>query len=210
MEALIRVGAADGIDDVLETASWHDCGVELDLTGLDADGERAVTAALDGGPVPVRSIHYGRTATVSLQEWELFASQLDRVVATAERFGCGQVSVAPPRAEVNESHTVRDLQEFMAQADAYAGDADLTVCFLLDGFMGDPEMMNTAFAELADPSLAAMVDLARLADGVNPVPILEKMDVAVRKLRLPVPVDEVGEHLGALDRDVTVVAEPPR
>lgn len=207
METLVRLDDAEDVDGFLEAVSWHHCAIELDLTGLDEAAYRTVAAALDDHPAPVKSVHYGRTATVSLQEWELFRSQLDTVTERAERFDCGVVSVAPPRAEINESHTVRDLQEFMVEANAYAVEADLDLCFLLDGFMKDPEMMNTAFGDLESPSLGVMVDLSRIVDGVNPLPILEKIDVAIRKVRLPVPLDEVDQHIGELSGDMLVVAE---
>lgn len=209
METLVRLGQAEGLDEFLETASWHSSGIEVDLTGMDEDRYREVAEELESGPIPVKSLHYGRTDTVSLQEWDLFSSQLDMVADRAARFSSSVISVAPPRAEINESHTVRDLQEFMAEADRYCKQADLEVCFLLDGFMKDPEMMNIAFEELESPSLAVMVDLSLIAAGVNPLPILEKIDVGVRKIRLPVPVGEVGEHLGDLESDVLVVADRP-
>ncbi|MFB6294901.1 MAG: hypothetical protein ABEI97_04025 [Candidatus Nanohaloarchaea archaeon] len=210
METLVRLGTVDGVNEVLETVAWHQHGVEIDMTGLDEEEYRAVAGAAEGSTAAVRSLHYGRTGTVSLQEWELFRGQLDQLVERADRFGCSVVSVAPPRAEIDESNTVSDLQQFMEDADAYAADAELEICFLLDGFMHDPEMMNTAFDRLQEPSLGVMVDLELLVDGMDPLPILEKIDVAVRKLRLPVPVDEVGAHLADVSDDVMVIADPPQ
>ncbi|MDY6761992.1 MAG: hypothetical protein SVY41_03010 [Candidatus Nanohaloarchaea archaeon] len=209
METLVRVDTAEQVDEVLETVAWHGHGVELDMTGLDEQEYRAVADAAEASAAGVRSLHFGRTGSVSLQEWELFRGQLNQVVERADRFGCSVVSVAPPQAEIDESHTVSDLQQFMEEADRYAGDSDMEICFLLDGFMHDPEMMNTAFDRLQEPSLGVMVDLALLVDGMDPLPILEKIDVQVRKLRLPVPVTEVGEHLGDVSGDVMVVADPP-
>ncbi|MDY6766414.1 MAG: hypothetical protein SVW77_03525 [Candidatus Nanohaloarchaea archaeon] len=209
METLVRVGTAEGVDEILETVAWHQHGIEIDMTGLDEASYRSVADAAEASAAAVRSLHYGRTGTVSLQEWTVFRGQLDQVTDRADRFGCSVVSVAPPQAEIDESHTVRDLQAFMEEADDYAAAADMELCFLLDGFMHDPEMMNTAFERLADPSLGVMVDLALLVDGMDPLPILEKLDVEVRKLRLPVPVDEVGEHLSEVSGDVMVVADPP-
>ncbi|MDY6766545.1 MAG: hypothetical protein SVW77_04200 [Candidatus Nanohaloarchaea archaeon] len=210
METLVRLGTVDGVNEVLETVAWHQHGVEIDMTGLDEEEYREVADAAADSAAGVRSLHYGRTGTVSLQEWDLFRGQLDQLVERADRFGCSVVSVAPPAAEIDASHTVSDLHGFMERADRYADAADLEICFLLDGFMHDPEMMNTAFDRLQEPSLGVMVDLELLVDGMDPLPILEKIDVAVRKLRLPVPVGEVGEHLSGVEGDVMVVAEPPQ
>lgn len=207
MEKLVRLDGAERVGEFLEVVSRHSCGIELDMTGMDEEEYAEVAAALDGSHVNVGSFHYGRTSTVSLQEWQLFESQLDLVVERAKRFECSVVSVAPPRAEINESHTVRDLQDFMAEADLYCKNAELEVCFLLDGFMKDPEMMNTALAGLESPSIGVMVDLSLLVNGVDPIQIMDRIDVRMRKLRMPVPAGELDEHLGDVESDVIVVAE---
>lgn len=205
----MRVGRPEQVEERLEAASWHGCGVELDMAGLDEDAYRDVSGTLARQSVPVRTIHYRRTSTVSLQERELFQTELDRLVERAEQFDCSVLSVEPPRAAINEAHTVRDLQKFMAAADSYAADADLEICFLLDGFLKDPELMNTAFEQLENPSLSVMVDLERIVHGVDPLDILAKIDVDIRKVRLPVPVDEISEHLGTVGGDLMVVADGP-
>ncbi|MFB6265513.1 MAG: hypothetical protein ABEI07_00335 [Candidatus Nanohaloarchaea archaeon] len=207
METLVRLGRVEGVDRFLEELSWHDAGIDLDLTDLEEEEYRELREKLGESPVPVRSLHYGRTSNVSLQEWELFESQLELVTERAEKFGCSVVSVAPPKAEIGESHTLRDLQEFMENADSYAEESDLELCFLLDDFLCNPETMNTAFQEIQGASLGVMVDVTRTVDGFDPVDLLEKLDVEVRKLYLPVPVSEVGEHLGEVEGEVMVVAD---
>lgn len=203
----MRLRETDELGDFLEKASWHSSGIELDITDMGEDEYREMALELEKGSLPVRSLHYGRTENVSMQEWELFESQLEKVKERAEKLGCQVISVAPPRAEVNESHTVKDLQDFMEEADSYARSADLELCFLMDGFMKDPEMVNTAFRDLDSPSIGVMVDLSRIVDGLDPVTLLQKMDVQVRKIILPVPLEEIGEHLGEMDDEIMVVAE---
>lgn len=203
---MVRLAEADRVEEFLDRAGWYRIdGVELDLSGMaEADYHRAA-AVLGNTELPVRSLHYDRTGTVSLQEWELFRSQLDMVVRKADEIGCDLISVHPPEAEVNESHTVRDLQEFLANVDSYAARQDVRICFELTGFMTDPEMLNVGFADLDDPHMGAMVDLAHRVDGIDPVTLLNRVAVGLWKVKVPVAAVDIGAELD-LPGDVMVVA----
>ncbi|MFB6076715.1 MAG: sugar phosphate isomerase/epimerase family protein [Candidatus Nanohaloarchaea archaeon] len=210
MERVVRVARPDAVADAAAVVNSYDLdGIDLDVSGMSAAAYGRAADRIEERRVAVAGMHYGRTDSVSLQEWDLFRSQLDRVVDRADRFGAAVVSVHPPAAEINETHTVRDLQRFMGSVDDYVADTDVDLCVRLTGFMQDPEMLNLGLERLHRPSLAAMVDLQDLAAGVDPVDILRKFDVPVRKLRVPLTVAEMDEEVGSLPGDVMVVAEHP-
>ncbi len=207
METVVRRDTSEGLEEFLDRAGWyHLDGIELDLSGMsEADYQRAA-GVLSNAALPVRSVHYDRTGTVSLQERELFRSQLEMVVGRADDLGCDLISVHPPEAEVGETHTVRDLQGFLADVDRFAADQDVQICFELTGFMTDPEMVNIGFAELAEPNIGAMADVADMVDGIDPTTILAKVAVGLWKVKVPMPAAAIGSELD-LPGDVVVVAD---
>lgn len=208
METVVRLDAAEGIEEFLARAGWYDIdGIELDLTAMSEADYQQAAATLTSQGIPVRSLHYGRTETVSLQEWDLFESQLEMVVERAAELGCEVVSVHPPHAEVNETHTMRDLQAFFHEAETYAAGLDVDLCFELTGVLKDPEMLNTGAAELEQGTVGAMVDLGAVVDGIDPVSILEKVEMELRAVAVPRTVAEMAEDgLPELGGDVMVVA----
>ncbi len=208
MERLVYLGDAAAARDVLDRAAWRGVdGVELDLTAVDDDGFDRIRDAVRDAAVTVRSVHDGRTRTVGLQEWALFRSHLDRVAERARELGASSLSVHPPHVEVGSAHTVRDVQEFMGDVDADAAGHDLEVWFALDGFLLDPELVRLAFDRLDDPAIGVMVDLGARVDGVDPVPLLEKLDARLRKVRAAGTVDEMEQELAPVDGEIVAVAE---
>lgn len=207
MEKLVYLDQADGIADFLAHASWRNLdGIEVDLTDMSEDDYAVLEEHLVSSAIPVKSLHYERTNTVSLQEWELFKSQLEMLVRRANQFGCDILSVHPPKVERESASTMKELQEFMAQVDAFAAAADVEICFELTGFMKDPQLINTGFAELTDPALGVMVDLESLVDGIDPLSVLEKLDVKIHKVRFPMSVQHMDEHVEQIGNDVAAVA----
>lgn len=208
METVVRLDTADGLEEFLARAGWYDvAGIELDLTTMSEADYQKAAGILTGQGIPVKGLHYGRTETVSLQEWDLFQSQLEMVVERAAELGCEVVSVHPPHAEVNETHTMRDLQAFFHEAEAYAAGLDIDLCFELTGVLKDPEMLNTGAAELERDAIGAMVDLGTVVEGIDPVSILEKVDMELRAVAVPRTVAEMVEDgLPELGGDVMVVA----
>lgn len=209
MEILVGVDRAEGLDERLERAAWAGVdGIELDITDLDEAEYRSVRDAVERHALPVRSIHYGRTETVSLTEWDLFRSQLDMLVDRAARFDCRTISVHPPELERETSNTVRDLQRFLVEMADYVDGVEPEICFQLAGFLKDPEMVNHGFAEV-EGGVGVMVDFGTVLDGVDPMDLLEKMDVPVRKLKAPVEAGEMEAMLDGVHEDVTAVATAP-
>lgn len=207
MDKLVYLDHVENVGDFLEHAAWLGVdGVEVDITEMtEAEYTIAKNHLLDSN-VQAKSIHYGRTNTVSLKEPELFHSQLDMLVERANQLNCDILSVHPPRVEKETANTMRDLQQFVKQVDEYAAAADLNISFELTGFMKDPQLINVAFADLDNPSIGVMVDLGALVDGVDPLSILQKVDVDIHKVRVPLSVKNMNEQVGELQEGMAVVA----
>lgn len=207
MDQLVHLSSSDGIEEFLERAAWHGVdGIEADISGMTEEEYILVKGYLRNCVVPTQSLHYERTSTISLKEWDLFRSQLEMLVERAEELNCGMLSVHPPRVEKETSNTMKDLQEFIQQVDDYAAAADVELCFELTGFMKDPQMINAGFEHLNDPSLGVMIDLDQLTDGVNPLHILQKLDVNIHKVRFPVSLQRMEDDFNLGTDDVAVVA----
>lgn len=205
----MHVDRLDGIESFLERAAWHGVdGLEVDLTELSQQEYILLKEYLQEADVPTRSLHYARTQTVALQEWKLFKSQLSMLVTRAQDLDCNILSVHPPKVEIETSHTLRDLQQFMEQVDAYADACDVQLCFALAGFMKDPQLINIAFEQLSDPSLGVLIDLDALVAGIDPLQILEKLDVQIHKVRFPMSVAQMEEYVDEMaDTGAAAVAQ---
>lgn len=207
MERLVYLNQATGAEEFLERAIWSSVdGVEVDITDMSEDEYLTVQELLVNSPLATRSLHYERTNTISLKEWDLFESQLEMLIERAKKLGCGIVSVHPPKVERDTANTLKDLEAFVEQVDAFASTSNVRICFELTGFMKDPQMMNIAFANLDSPSLGVMIDLESLVDGVDPLFILQKLDVDIHKIRMPLTVDRIEEHIDVEQEDMAVVA----
>ncbi len=207
MERLVYLNTVDGIEQFLERAAWHGVdGIEVDITDMSEEDYILAKGYLRNCVIPTESMHYERTGTISLKEWELFKSQLEMMVERADELNCDTLSVHPPRVEKETSNTVKDLQEFIEQVDAYAAAADIKLCFELTGFMKDPQMINAGFDSLEDPDLGVMIDLDAITAGVNPLSILQKLDVEIHKVRFPVPLKRMEDEFNLGSDNVAVVA----
>lgn len=208
METLARIDGSGELDRVVERVSWYGVdGLEVDLTEVGEEGYRQLREEVAGHSVPVRSIHYGRTESVSLQEWELFSSQLDFIIERAEHLGCDCVSVHPPRAEIHEAHTARDLQTFIESAEAFVQRTAFNVSFLVDGFLKEPELVNTGFQSVDAASIGITIDISRISPAADPVSIIEAIQADIHKIVVPYSIEHLEEEIGPIDRDVQVVAE---
>lgn len=207
MDRLVYLNHVDGIEQFLERAAWHGVdGVEVDMTNMSEEEFMLAKGYLRNAVTPTKSMHYERTNTISLQEWDLFESQLQMLVTRAGELRCATVSIHPPKVEKETSNTMKDLKEFVQKVDAYAAAADVKLCFELTGFMKDPQLINIAFEDLEDPSLGVMIDLESIIDGINPLQILQKLDVEIHKVRFPLSLQRVDEHVDLAADEMTVVA----
>ncbi len=199
--------STDGIEQFLEQAAWHGVdGIEADISDMTEEEYLLVKGYLRNSVVPTQSLHYERTGTVSMKEWELFRSQLEMLVERSDELHCDTLSVHPPRVEKETSNTLKDLQDFVHHVDSYAAAANVQLCFELTGFMKDPQLINTAFEGLTDPALGVMIDLDALTDGVNPLHILQKLDVDIHKVRFPLPLQHMDDEFNLGSDDLAVVA----
>lgn len=206
MEKLVYLNRVDGVESFLERAAWSDVdGLEVDISEMSEGEYIFLKEQLLDAPVSTSSIHYERTSTISLKEWPLFKSQLEMLVERAQELGCSVLSVHPPRVEKETANTMKDLKEFVANVDAYAAAANLNVCFELTGFMKDPQLINIAFEDLETPSLGVMIDLETMIDGVDPLQILQKLDVDIYKVRFPLSIQQMEEDSTLAQSGMAVV-----
>jgi hypothetical protein len=207
MHKLVYLNEAQGAQEFLQRAAWSDAdGVEVDITGMNEDEFLVLKDRLATAPVATKSLHYERTNTIALQEWELYRSQLEMMVSRANDLNCTTLSVHPPRVEIETTNTLRDLEQFVRKVDEFAADADMEICFELTGFMKDPQLINIAFQHLDDPALGVMIDLESLVDGINPVQYLEKLDVDIHKVRFPMSLDRMDEEMPLAQHGTAIVA----
>lgn len=187
MEKLVYVPPDAEHVDILRWARQNAAdGVELDVTGFsDADFER-VRGVVENEGVAVRSVHDDRPGTIAIGEDDLFLAHLDTLLEWAEAVAAGHVSVHPPRVAVGEAHTVRDVEKFLSRVNAHVEERGVAFGFALDGFLREPELINTAFLEADTDALDLSVDLGRFVDGIDPSTIVEKLAVPVQKMRVPV------------------------
>lgn len=207
MERLVYLDRAEEIDEFLERAAWTDIdGLEVDITDMNEEEFMFLKKQLLGSSVATKSLHYERTNTISLQEWELYESQLEMLVSRARDLNCTTLSVHPPRVEKETTNTMKDLEEFVGKVDAFAEEAQVKICFELTGFMKDPQLINIAFTSLDKPDLGVMIDLDTLVDGIDPVQILEKVDVDIHKVRFPLSLENMDEKMPLAQHGMSVVA----
>lgn len=187
MDKLVYVPPGADHGDVLRRAREHAVdGVEIDVTGFSDDAFDRVAGVVENEGVAVRSLHDDRPGTIAIGEQELFMTHLDTLLGWAERIGADHVSVHPPRVAVGEAHTVRDVEQFLSRINAHVDGNDVGFGFALDGFLREPELINTAFQEAETGSIGLTVDLSRFVDGIDPAAIVEKLAVPVQKMRIPV------------------------
>lgn len=198
---------SEGANEFLQRTAWSTAdGVEVDITGMNEDEFLILKEQLLRAPVATKSLHYERTNMISLQEWELYKSQLQMMVKRAKELNCTTLSVHPPKVERETTNTMRDLEEFVEQVDTFADEADVKICFELTGFMKDPQMINIAFQDLENPALGVMIDLDSLVDGINPLQYLEKLDVDIHKVRFPMSLQNMDDQLPLAQHGMAVVA----
>lgn len=205
MQRLVSLDQAGDVDRFLQRARWSGAdGIELDLTAVDEEGYQRLRNELER--TPVNSLHYGRTDTVALTEQDLFTHQIDVVVERAQELGAEVVSIHPPYVEIETSNTVRDVQHFLKDVNAYAADLPVELCLTVTGFLTHPKLVNTAFDLVDEPHIGVMVDLGALQDGVDPAPILDQLSVDIRKLRMPLSLEEMEAELERFPDGIVAVA----
>ncbi len=207
MHRLVYLDEVTGSDEFLQRAAWSDAdGIEVDLTAMDEDEFLVLKDRLQSAPVATMSLHYERTNTISLQEWGLYKSQLEMLVERADKLNCTTLSVHPPKVERETTNTMKDLEEFVQNVDQFAEEANIEICFELTGFMKDPQLINTAFSDLDGPSLGVMIDLDSVIDGIDPLRILQKLDVDIHKVRFPLSLEKMDEQMPIAQHGTAIVA----
>lgn len=187
MDKLVHVPPGAEHGDVLRWARENAAdGVELDVTGFSDAAFERVRGVVENEGVAVRSVHDDRPATIAIGEEDLFLTHLDTLLDWAEQMGADHISVHPPRVAVGEAHTVRDVERFLSRVNAHVKEHGPAFGFALDGFLREPELVNTAFMEADTDALDLSVDLGRFVDGIDPSTIVEKLAVPVQKMRIPV------------------------
>lgn len=208
MDVLVRLDDSEELEDFLARASWYGVdGLEIDLSSLDDESYGEVVQAVEEEGFPVRSVHYGGTSRIPLQDWEGFDKELSRVLERADEMGAESVSVSPPGAGSSESNTVRDFQRFVEKVEGKAEEASLEICFLLEGFMKDSDVLDSALERLEESEIGVMVDIDRIPEGINPEVVLENVEVPVWKVLVPMTVQETRESLEDVEAEVLAVAE---
>lgn len=207
MEKLVYVPADAEHGDVLRRAREKAVdGVEIDVTGFSEEQFAAVQEAVRNEGVAVRSLHDDRPQTIAIGEEDLFLRHVSTVLEWAADLDASHVSVHPPRVAVGEAHTVRDVERFLSRVNAHVKEYGAGFGFALDGFLREPELINTAFREAETDAIGISVDLGRFVEGIDPATIVEKLSVPVQKMRIPVrfhQLDTVAREAG----DMYVVAE---
>lgn len=207
MEKLVHVPPGDAYGDVLRRARERGAdGVELDVTGFADDRFEAVRDAAANEGVAVRSLHDDRARSISIAEEDLFLAHVEELLDWAEDLGAEHISVHPPRVEVGESHTVRDVERFLSTVNGAVDGRRAGFGFAVDGFLREPELINTAFRAADTGAIEVAVDLSRFVDGIDPAAIVERLAVPVQKMRVPVPFHQLEAVVGDAE-GMHVVAE---